>query len=133
MEPAYYIPRFLVMREHFTHHKLAQVLISGEWIMIRYGISLLIILTLSSCSLFQLRRPEIEQGNIITPQKVEQLHRGMSEGQVRSIMGEPVLKNIFSLGRVDYVYTYQKGNNPRTEKRVLCIFQGGRLVDIQRN
>jgi outer membrane protein assembly factor BamE len=93
-------------------------------------ICLFIALALSSCSI--VHKPVIEQGNIITPDMVSQLHRGMSEGEVRDVMGNPVLVNTFSPRRVDYVYTFQKGNQHRTETRVLCVFQRGRLVDIQR-
>ncbi|MBV9576744.1 MAG: outer membrane protein assembly factor BamE, partial [Gammaproteobacteria bacterium] len=78
---------------------------------IRSMICLLILMTLSSCNL--VHKADIEQGNMITADKVQQLHPGMTEAEVAEIMGNPVLKNIFSIHRVDYVYTLQKGHGRR--------------------
>lgn len=89
----------------------------------------LLILFLSSCSL--IHKPVITQGNVITDSEVKQLHHGMSEAQVKNIMGNPVLINIFSPGRLDYVYTYQFGQKPREEKKVLCRFEHGRLAYVE--
>lgn len=94
-------------------------------------ICLLLMLGLSSCSF--IRKQTIEQGNIITPQMQSQLHTGMTEAQVRDVMGNPVLINIFTPNTIVYVYTYQKGHQAISEKRIICTFQRGRLKDIQQN
>ena len=94
-------------------------------------VCVLIMLTLSSC--FLVHKNDVEQGNIITPETVSRLHPGMTEMEVRNIMGNAVLINIFSPDRIDYVYTMQKGHYPRTTKRVSCIFESGRLKDIRVN
>src|SRR5436190_13827565 len=65
-------------------------------------------LILSSCSFFQIHQQVIEQGNIIDPSIAQQLHPGMTEAQVTALMGNPLLVNIFTPGRTDYVYTYSK-------------------------
>ena len=87
---------------------------------------------LSGCTFFKPHKMDIEQGNIFTQADVDRLHIGMSQGEVRSIMGDPVTVNLLAANRLDYVYTFQAGNSERTQKRVSCIFQGGRLVEIQR-
>lgn len=91
---------------------------------------ILLALTLSSCSLFSIQRLEIEQGNIITTEKVNQLHRGMSEEEVKDIMGTPLMTTFFTPNRMEYIYTLQKSNQQRLQKRVICIFQNGRLQEI---
>jgi outer membrane protein assembly factor BamE len=91
----------------------------------------LLMLGLSGCGI--VHRPDIEQGNIITSEMVNQLHPGMSEMEVREVMGNAVLVNIFTPNRLDYVYTYQPGNGIRKEKRVTCIFVHGRLREIIRS
>lgn len=88
-------------------------------------ISLLMMLMLSGC--FIITKPTIEQGNILTADKVRELHHGMSEKEVKNILGNPVLVNIFTPNRIEYVYTYQTGNRPRIEKRITLIFENGRL------
>lgn len=90
----------------------------------------LMLLLLTSCSIIS--KPEIEQGNIITPAMISQLHTGMTPPQVIEVMGTPVLANILSPNRMEYVYTFQDTSGKRTETRVSCIFQNGRLKEIQR-
>ena len=99
----------------------------------RSFICMLMIFTLSSCSYLHVRRPIIEQGNIITNEDVSKLHMGMSRDQVTAIMGQPVLNNIFSSHRMAYIYTYEDGSNPRIIKRLICVFNNGRLVEMRRS
>jgi outer membrane protein assembly factor BamE len=90
----------------------------------------LMLLLLTSCSIIS--KPQIEQGNIITPEMISQLHPGMTPPQVIDVMGSPVLANILTPNRLEYVYTFQNTSGKRTESRVSCLFQNGRLKAIQR-
>ena len=96
---------------------------------------LLMMLTaiLSSCALFRPHKQDVEQGNIITSSEVQRLHLGMSESAVRDVMGDPVALNLFADNRLNYIYTMQRGYSSTTNKRVVCVFSSGRLVDIQHN
>ena len=76
---------------------------------------------------------DIEQGNIITQEEMSRLHNGMSFAQVRAVLGDPVLVNIFTPNRVEYVYWNKPAYGDLTEKRVSLIFVGGRLNQIERN
>lgn len=87
----------------------------------------LILFTLSGC----VRKLAIEQGNNLTPDKVSQLHRGMTPAEVKTIMGTPVLLNTFNDNRMDYIYTFQPGGKPMTEKRLTLIFQNNKLYEIK--
>lgn len=91
---------------------------------------LALILSLSGCMF--IHKQDIQQGNIISADKVNQLHAGMSEPQVREIMGTSVLSNIFTPDRIDYVYTYQPGHGYMTVTRVALIFEHGKLKEIVR-
>lgn len=84
----------------------------------------------SGCSFFRVHKMDVVQGNIFTPEQVSQLHPGMSEMEVKDIMGMPVIMNIFTPGRMDYVYTYQPGYGDKIEKRVICIFYNGQLKEV---
>jgi len=92
----------------------------------------LLAIILSGCSWLRPHKMDIEQGNIITANEVTQLHAGMSETQVQEIIGSPILVNIFSPTRVEYVYTFQTGYGNMTIKRVSCVFYRGRLQTIQK-
>jgi outer membrane protein assembly factor BamE len=85
---------------------------------------------LSSCSLFHVSKMEVEQGNVITNDKISQLHQGMTEDDVKNVMGNPVLVNIFTPDRIEYIYTFQKGHCNRLEKRVTCIFRNNILKEV---
>jgi outer membrane protein assembly factor BamE len=85
-------------------------------------------LFLSGCSLVHKR--DIEQGNIIQPDMVQRLHKGMTKEQVQEVMGTPVLINTFNDNRIDYVYTFKRGGGKMTEKRVSLVFSKGRLREI---
>jgi outer membrane protein assembly factor BamE len=91
---------------------------------------LLLALSLSGCASLRVHKVDVIQGNIISSADVSRLHRGMSESQVQDIMGTPMLTNLFTTDRLEYVYTYKKGYSAMQESRVSCIFSHGRLVDI---
>lgn len=86
---------------------------------------------LANCSLFHMYRPDIQQGNVITPDMVAQLKTGMTEDQVRYVMGTPVLTNSFDPNRWDYVYSFKHGGQPRTQQHVTLMFSDGVLRVIQ--
>ena len=75
---------------------------------------------------------DIEQGNVITQEEVAQLHPGMTEGQVKTVMGNPLLENIFTPNRIEYIYTYKAAYEDLVEKRVSLIFVNGRLSSIEK-
>lgn len=96
-------------------------------------ILILIGLTLTGCSIFRTHKMDIQQGNIITQEDVSRLHVGMTKNQVIEVMGSPMLVNIFTPNRVDYVYTFKKGYGNMEEKRLTCTFVHGRLREIQQS
>jgi outer membrane protein assembly factor BamE len=105
------------------------------WKMIMRKIIILLFtaLALTSCSYFHIHRMDVEQGNVITQDMVNQVHNGMTIAQVKSIMGNPVLTNVFDQERLDYVYTYKPGYGAGTEKYVTFIFKNGRLSETRDN
>jgi len=94
---------------------------------IKMLICCLIFFGLSACS--WIHKTEIVQGNVITPEMVSHLHTGMTEGEVKEVMGTPALVNIFTPNRIDYIYTYKMGKI-QSRKRVILIFRNGRVSEI---
>lgn len=95
----------------------------------KYFFLAVLLLSLTAC--IRVHKMDIEQGNVITPDMVSQLHTGMSEARVKDIMGPPMLVNTFTPNRVDYVYTYKPGYGARQEKSVALWFKNGRLINIK--
>lgn len=89
---------------------------------------LIMSLLLSSCSF--IHKMDIEQGNVYTADTVQKLHKGMTQAQVKNIMGSPILMNTFSDNRVEYVYTFKPGGGNTSEKSLTLIFSHGVLKEM---
>ena len=83
---------------------------------------------LAACGIIY--RPDIQQGNITTPDMVSQLRIGMTPQEVRYIMGTPVLSHSFDIHRWDYIYTYRKGTAPTDAEKITLFFVKGHLAKI---
>jgi outer membrane protein assembly factor BamE len=76
-------------------------------------------------------KPEIQQGNYLSPEVLAQVKPGMSREQVRFILGTPLLTDVFHADRWDYVYWREAINGKREERRVALFFTDGKLDRIQ--
>lgn len=77
--------------------------------------------------------PDVEQGNIVTEDMVNQIKVGQSEQQVRFILGTPLIKDQFHKERWDYFYSIKKGRSKKIETKQLTIeFKQGRVDKITR-
>lgn len=75
-------------------------------------------------------RPEIQQGNVVEQEQVNQLRPGLSKRQVKFLLGTPMLNDVFHANRWDYAYTIGRGSTPREIRRLTVFFQDDRLVRI---
>lgn len=76
-------------------------------------------------------RIDIQQGNFVSREMVDQLREGMTREQVRFVLGTPLLNDIFHDNRWDYVFRLQKGSGAVISSRVAVHFEGDRLVRIE--
>lgn len=74
---------------------------------------------------------DVEQGNIVTQEMVDQLKPGMSRRQVRFILGTPLLEDPFNQSRWDYPYVKRNGNKVLDEARLMVYFDGDKLVSFE--
>ena len=98
-------------------------------------ITLLIGLSLQGCSglgnFSLVHKPDIQQGNIVTPEMVAALETGMSKRQVRFVLGTPTLVDIFHQDRWDYTFTMKLRNQPIEIKQFSLFFAGDTLLSYQ--
>jgi outer membrane protein assembly factor BamE len=80
-----------------------------------------------------IHKADIEQGNLINSQTAARLHTGMSQAEVKQIMGEPILMHTFSPNQLDYVYTLRQGHGQMREKYITLSFNHNRLIHIGGN
>ena len=95
--------------------------------------SLLLCLTLlSGCSgeLFTIHKIDVQQGNAVEVDKVEQLSIGMTKEQVRFLLGSPMLTDVFHPERWDYVYFLIPGYGEQERRHVSIIFNGDKVTEI---
>lgn len=88
------------------------------------SLSLSSLLVLTGCSFPGVYKIDIQQGNVVTQDMIDQLRPGMTRSQVRYIMGNPLITDTFQPNRWDYLYSIQPGGGQRLQERVSLIFDG---------
>jgi len=74
---------------------------------------------------------DIQQGNMINQEQIDQLRPQMSKRQVLYIMGSSMLVDVFHQKRWDYIYSEQLGGKERTQKRISLFFVNEKLSSVQ--
>ena len=89
------------------------------------------LLALAGCSFPGVYKIDIQQGNVVTQDMINQLRPGMTRRQVRFIMGNALLTDTFHPDRWDYLYSLQPGGGERQQERVSVFFnQNDQLVSL---
>ena len=80
------------------------------------------LLILAGCSFPGVHKIDIQQGNVVTQDMVDQLRPGMTTRQVRFIMGTPLIADTFHSNRWDYLYSIQVAGGKRQQERISLTF-----------
>ncbi len=83
------------------------------------------------CSRFGVYRIDVQQGNVLTQEMIDQLKPGMTKAQVNYVLGTPLLIDTFSQDRWDYVYSQQPGGEERVQQRLSVFFKKDQLTHFQ--
>jgi outer membrane protein assembly factor BamE len=100
----------------------------------RFKIILLSIM-LASCDslsvpLLKPYKMDIRQGNYVTAEMRDKLKVGMTQAQVRYVMGVPLIKDAFHSNRWDYVYRMERDHELVEQQRLTLYFEGDNLSRI---
>ncbi len=87
-------------------------------------------LGLAGCSFPGVYKIDVQQGNVVTQEMVNQLRPGMTTRQVRFIMGTPLIQDTFHPERWDYLYSMKAGHQEREQERVVLTFDNDLLVGL---
>ncbi len=85
---------------------------------------------LAGCQYFQfpgVYKIDIQQGNIITQEMIDQLKPGMTKRQVRYVMGNPIIEDTFNTNRWDYFYSMRPAKGDTTQERISIFFENDEL------
>lgn len=88
------------------------------------SLTLVGLFALAGCSFPGVYKIDIQQGNVVTQDMIDQLRPGMTRRQVRFIMGNPLLTDTFHANRWDYLYSIQPGGGQRQQERISLVFDG---------
>ena len=75
--------------------------------------------------------PDVQQGNVLEPDVLAQLHPGLSKKQVQYLMGTPIVKDAFPPERWDYVYLLASQDSKTIRQRVTIFFDGDAVSRIE--
>lgn len=92
------------------------------------------VVLLGGCGSFQMPgvyRLDIQQGNVVTREMLDQLEPGMDRRKVRFILGTPLLADTFNPDRWDYVYSFKEGGGERMQRRVSIFFENDAMTRIE--
>ena len=107
------------------HHRARRV-------MTRCCLALLLGVGLAGCSLLpDAHKIDVQQGNIVDRAALDELRTGMTKQQVRFLLGNPVINDLFHPDRWDYIYYVTPAGEPPTLKRLTLFFDGSVLTRVQ--
>jgi len=110
------------IRESGSHLQMQKVLIS-----------VITALLLAGCAEFPgVYKIDVPQGNIVTQDMVDKLRPGMTQNQVRYVMGTPLITDSFNKNRWDYLYRLKSGKaGTTTQERLQLTFDDeGKLIGL---
>ena len=73
---------------------------------------------------------EIRQGNLITQDMRARLKLGMTQDQVKLVLGAPLISDAFHVNRWDYYYSLQQHGKLVDNQRLTLYFSKGALSRI---
>lgn len=73
---------------------------------------------------------DIQQGNVLTQQALNQLRPGMTKRQVAFILGNPMIIDPFHDDRWDYAYTLEKAGKLLEKKHLTLYFDNDMVTRI---
>jgi outer membrane protein assembly factor BamE len=87
-------------------------------------------LALSAC----VYRIDIQQGNLLDEEDINQVDLGMTRSQVQFLLGTPMIADSFHRNRWDYAYYYRQGRSREADRRwVVVYFENDRVQRIERD
>jgi outer membrane protein assembly factor BamE len=96
----------------------------------RLSLILLCLFLLQGCHIYKV---DTQQGNVITQKKVDLLRLGLDQGQVRYLLGTPLIVDTFNRNRWDYYYSLRKGGKKLDKRRHIIVYfdKSGRLIKME--
>ncbi|MFT4171620.1 MAG: outer membrane protein assembly factor BamE [Rhodocyclaceae bacterium] len=98
---------------------------------VRLAVAVALVAGLSSCSYLREYRIAVRQGNYVSQDMLSQLKPGMTQDQVRYIMGSPLLIDPFRNDRWDYVYRFAPSRGEVESRNISLFFKDSKLDHVE--
>ena len=85
-----------------------------------------------SCLSYDFSRRVVQQGNLLSQNKINQLKIGMDKTEVANIMGTSLISPMFNEQRWDYAFTQRKGTGTLYRRHLSLYFSQNQLSRIER-
>lgn len=72
-------------------------------------------------------RPDVQQGNFVSQEMLDQVKVGQTRDQIMFILGTPLLQDLFHKDRWEYPFYLARGNGELTTSRVSLYFKDDKL------
>ncbi|MDH5327782.1 MAG: outer membrane protein assembly factor BamE [Gammaproteobacteria bacterium] len=97
--------------------------------MFKTVLSLLIVTIFSACTA---HRVDVQQGNVLTKETMDKVKIGMSERQIKALLGTPLITDPFRKNRWDFVYRMKHGETQEVQySYVTLFFSDAKLSEIK--
>jgi outer membrane protein assembly factor BamE len=83
-----------------------------------------LLVAMGGCTSFSPYKMEIRQGNYVTPEMRKKIKIGMSRQQVTSVLGSPLVTDVFHANRWDYIYRFEEKSTLVEKQRLTLYFDG---------
>ena len=89
----------------------------------------LILILLTGCSIPRIYEVIISQGNLIDEEMMTKLEVGMTESQVKYVLGSPLITDTFTPDRWDYYTSVTQGDRKYSESKLTLYFEDKKLTN----
>lgn len=94
-------------------------------------------MALGGCNALRVYTIDLPQGNCVTQEMAAKLKPGMTQSQVRYLLGSPMVTDTLNANRWDYLYAFRAGTYAKaagikdiTQQHLTLIFENGKLSTI---
>tara|TARA_Y100001970_G_scaffold290274_1_gene423480 strand:+ start:137606 stop:137866 length:261 start_codon:yes stop_codon:yes gene_type:complete len=70
----------------------------------------------------------VSQGNLVDQEMLDKLEIGMTESQVRFVMGNPLIADTFNSNRWDYYTAVSQGSKIYNQQKITLYFEEKKLL-----
>jgi outer membrane protein assembly factor BamE len=89
--------------------------------------ALFLVTVLAGCAFPGVYKINVQQGNILSEQALDNLDQGMTRAQVHALLGTPLVEPPLDDTKDYYIYTFQEAGGEIREQKVIVYYENDRF------